>query len=121
MSTCIHCHKEAEGGCYTNGDGYGDGKHVGLEAGPHLFFCWDCIEHTPEHGPKIDDLFAANGMCGFLEAWIGRCRNPKPCDKHQSQKCWKCGGPAVRNCDHTSALVCGMPECKDHPHHEVHA
>lgn len=63
-----------------------------------------------------DEAFAERGLCGFLEAWIGRCKNSKPCSRHMNEKCWKCGKPAIKNCAEASSLVCGIPECSDHPH-----
>lgn len=118
--SCFNCHKECEGGIYTNGDGHGDAKHVGIDAGSYRHYCWDCQEAATALGVEvnsaIDAAFQERGWCGFLEAWRGRCRNPKPCAEHHDQRCWLCKEPAVRNCDHTGILVCGMPECAKHPH-----
>lgn len=49
--------------------------------------------------------------CGFNEAWIGRCKNKVPCEKHSGLKCCRCGKPATRSCEDTFALVCGAPLC----------
>ena len=116
---CVVCGAD-NGGVYTNGDGYGDGKYVGVTPPPWGFWCWEHSKQAPNLDRQIDAAFAEHGLCGFLEAWIGRCRNLKPCEKHASQRCWKCGAPAVRNCPDTSTLVCGVPECAEHPHSEDH-
>ena len=119
---CTECGKEMQGGVWTNGDGFGDGKYVDIDPGPHKPYCWDCHDQgkAPDLNKEIDKLFQESGMCGFLEAWIGRCRNPKPCTKHHDQKCWKCGELAVKNCSIAGALVCGAPECKEHSHASTH-
>lgn len=117
---CILCGTTDGGGLYTNGDGFGDGKHVGVEPLPWGKYCWRCVrehkEKIPDQRAEIDAAFAARGLCGFEEAWVGRCKNSKPCVKHVNQKCWKCGQPATRNCNYACSLVCGMPECAEHPH-----
>lgn len=121
---CVSCHKDLShiSSIFTDGDGFNDAQYVGIVKPPFKSYCWDCYKagKAPNFNKQIDEAFAAVGMCGFLEAWIGRCRNPKPCKKHASQKCWKCGEQAIRNCAETGVLVCGMPECKDHPHSEHH-
>jgi len=120
---CFSCGKEiTEGSIWTNGDGYGDGKYVGIIPPDYQSYCWDCYRNkkAPDLTKVIDEAFAKAGMCGFTEAWIGRCRNQKPCTKHNSERCWKCGKPAIRNCSHSISLVCGMPECADHPHMSEH-
>lgn len=116
---CSSCGKEMEGGVYTDGDGFSDGKYVRITPPKFKGYCWDCYDagKAPDLTKEIDKAFADRGMCGFLEAWVGRCRNPKPCLKHSEQKCWKCNKPAVRNCNATGALVCGVPECSEHRHH----
>lgn len=118
MSICVSCNKNHEGGVYTNGDGFGDAKYVGISTGRYLFYCWDCYNNgeAPDFNKAIDVAFATANMCGFLEAWIGRCRNTNPCSTHISQKCWKCGARAVKNCAEADTLVCGTPECAEHPH-----
>jgi hypothetical protein len=122
MSNCYHCGKSiTTGGMCTTGDPYGDGhKVLGWPKREARVYCWDCIEYpkkmTKEIADKIDAEFKQLGLCGFLEAWVGRCTNTIPCNKHKDQKCWKCGEPATSNCSHASSLVCGMPECKKHPH-----
>lgn len=50
-------------------------------------------------------------ICGFDESWVGRCKEPKPCEKHVGLKCASCGLPAVKSCDHTGQFVCGAPLC----------
>lgn len=50
--------------------------------------------------------------CGFVEAWVGACKEDKPCRKHAYVRCG-CGSPAVETCGHTSGLVCGRPLCAD--------
>lgn len=116
MSTCTRCGEWKRGGIYTNGDGYGDATYVDITPVVFGFYCWDCKDYTPDLTEEIDKAFVKYGMCGFLEAWIGRCRNEKSCDKHISQRCFYCKGQAVRNCSHAVSLVCGMPECDEHPH-----
>lgn len=113
------------GGITTNGDGYGDSKYVGITPPEWATYCWDCYKKDPTKIPdlttKIDEAFVAYGFCGFLEAYVGRCRNERgKCPKHDSQKCWKCNAPAVKNCAETFTLVCGVPECAEHPHSEYH-
>ena len=51
-------------------------------------------------------------QCDFDEAWIGRCKNNKPCEKHDKLVCVSCGEKATRSCESTAAgLVCGAPLC----------
>ncbi len=116
LDTCTNCSEEKSGGIWTNGDGYGDAKYVDIVTGELRFFCWDCKDAVPNFTEEIDQAFIEYEMCGFLEAWIGRCRRDRPCDKHINQRCWKCGEQAVRNCNHAVSLVCGMPECAQHSH-----
>ena len=115
---CSVCEKVMEGGIWTNGDGFGDAKYVDITVGDFKGYCWDCYKQgkAPDHNNEIDKAFITKGMCGFLEAWVGRCRHSKPCDKHSQQECWKCGKPATRNCNYTGSLVCGVPECSEHRH-----
>jgi hypothetical protein len=116
---CEHPH---EGGVYGNGDPYGTLRKLGKSLNWNYgYICWDCWDKWGRKRDDIqrkmvDDLARADGRCGFLEAWIGHCLNALPCPKHQTQKCWKCQEPAVRNCAETGLLVCGMPECDEHPH-----
>jgi hypothetical protein len=125
-SICALCDQPKQGGTWTNGDGYGDAKHVGIVPPSWALYCWDCCKARPGDVPnlsaEIDAAFAEHGFCGFLEAWIGRCREPRgTCAKHDGQRCWKCHAPAVSNCSVAGALVCGIPECADHPHTDRHA
>lgn len=124
MSECMICHEQKQGGIHTNGDGFGDAKHVNIVPPEWAFYCWDCYEKHPEKVPNLDnqitEAFRKAGMCGFLEAWIGRCRNATPCAKHEREKCWKCGQSAVSNCSVAGSLVCGMPQCAEHPHAHNH-
>ncbi|MEK9954773.1 MAG: hypothetical protein VW577_05145 [Pelagibacteraceae bacterium] len=62
---------------------------------------------APVHGVVI---------CGFDEAWIGKCKNPKPCEKHADLKCCVCGESATHNCEETGQFVCGAPLCDDCEH-----
>lgn len=110
---CSICNTPSKGGLYTNGDGYGDAKIVDFDPGPFLFYCWACSDQAPNHNEEITRLFIEKGMCGFLEAWVGRCTNTAPCVKHTTQTCW-CGKQATRNCDVTGTLVCGAPLCAEH-------
>lgn len=50
-------------------------------------------------------------QCDFDEAWIGRCKNNKPCEKHDKLVCVSCGEKATRSCESTNGLVCGAPLC----------
>lgn len=120
---CSACQQPTFGGIDTNGDGFGDGKHVGIDVGPFKFYCWACYDkgYVPDHNQEIDLAFASSGLCGFKEAYVGRCKNTKPCVKHADQKCWKCGAPATQNCNDTTGLVCGVPECSKHPHIGEHS
>ena len=122
MSVCAGCGKKSCGGVYTNGDGCSDGKYVGIIAGELKLYCWDCYEDgkAPDLNSDIDDKFKKQDLCGFNEAWIGRCREKKPCEKHKDIKCWKCGSPAVANCSFAGSLVCGTPYCRDHNHYKNH-
>lgn len=125
-SICALCDTPKVGGLWTNGDGYGDAKHVGIEPPAWAHYCWDCVRTRPDDVPKlsaeIDAAFAEHGFCGFMEAWVGRCREPRgECPKHDEQKCWTCGSPAVSNCSVAGSLVCGTPECAEHPHAGQHA
>ena len=113
MSICVICKIEVRGGLHTDGDGYNDGRHVDFDPGPFQFYCWKCHKQAPDHNAKITRRFREQGMCGFLEAWIGRCQNSAPCAKHNSQLCW-CGVLATRNCDVAGTFVCGYPMCDNH-------
>lgn len=119
-SICSLCRLEMNGGLWTNGDGYGDAKHVGIVVPEMKGFCWPCTRtraaEVPDFTDAINKAFAEQGMCGFLEAWIGRCRNRKPCTKHADQKCASCGADAVGNCSQTGQFVCGAPLCADCEH-----
>jgi hypothetical protein len=55
-------------------------------------------------------------LCGFNEAWIGKCKNPKPCEKHKDKVCESCGKPATQSCESTGQFVCGAPLCDDCEH-----
>lgn len=62
------------------------------------------------------------GECPFSVAWVGKCKNIPEigeiyCSKHKNVKCFKCDAQAVRDCEHTSQFVCGVPMCKEHNHH----
>ena len=54
--------------------------------------------------------------CNFDKAWIGKCRNEKPCKEHADIKCCSCGAPATRECPETGQFVCGFPLCDDCTH-----
>lgn len=58
----------------------------------------------------------SENICGFNEAWVGACKNPKPCEKHDSLKCCSCGAPATHSCDETCQFVCGAPLCDNCKH-----
>lgn len=85
--TCSLCNTESPmGGLHTNGDPYGDAKHVDLEAPEEWFFCWDCVNFRGgdmrNFEGQLDQAFADRGWCGTVKEWVGRCRNPKPCPEH---------------------------------------
>ncbi len=54
--------------------------------------------------------------CGFAEAWVGKCKNAKPCEEHADMKCVSCGEPATKTCDSTGQFVCGAPLCDECEH-----
>lgn len=55
-------------------------------------------------------------ICGFDEAWIGKCKNTCPCEKHGNLKCISCNEIATRSCDETGQFVCGAPLCDNCEH-----
>lgn len=119
MSVCASC-GEATGN-YTlmsDGDPYGDAKFVGIPVGSMKPYCLNCSMsgNYPNLSDEIGVEYVSRGWCGFLEAWVGRCRNAQPCSRHSNEKCWKCGELATRNCGMAGSLVCGVPECAKHPH-----
>ncbi len=59
-------------------------------------------------------------QCGYEQQWVGPCKNEKPCPDHKDKKCWECGKPATKECGFCGFLVCGMPECDEHPHMHTH-
>ena len=71
--------------------------------------------------PPAPSPIAYSGPCLFEMAWTN-CTTAASgstfCDKHQKETCGNCGKPAVQECDHTGALVCGWPLCGTcrHPH-----
>lgn len=125
MGECRFCGRELDGGIWSrlNDDGYGTLKKLGVIRAEQEEWggtCWDCADRLEPHREAVEQQkrahFAARSLCGFLEAWIGHCLEPKPCAKHAAQLCWRCKAAAVSNCAHTGALVCGVPECAEHPH-----
>ena len=51
-------------------------------------------------------------ICGFVVAWVGACKNKKPCTaKHANAKCAVCGLKATRECDLATQFICGVPLC----------
>jgi hypothetical protein len=52
-------------------------------------------------------------LCGFDVAWVGACKQMRPCPKHAGTKCCSCCAPATRDCDHTGQFVCGAPLCDE--------
>lgn len=119
-STCCVCVSEVQGGLSTNGDPYGDRKKHGLPTFEWRFYCWKCANigyaWAEELEKEVTKILRERGLCGFLEAWVGRCTNPQNCARHSNQKCFACKKQAVKNCSHAGMLVCGMPECADHTH-----
>lgn len=119
-SICTICGQPKSSGIYTSGDGYNDAQYIGITRPEMRFYCWDCNkEHAaeiPNLDKRIDEGFKAGGLCGFLEAWVGRCRNPNPCSKHAEQACRSCGATATQNCSETGQFVCGEPLCNDCEH-----
>jgi hypothetical protein len=55
-------------------------------------------------------------LCGFNEAWIGLCKNLRPCNKHATLVCCVCKNRATHECDQTGQFVCGYPLCDDCDH-----
>lgn len=118
---CTYCGKRSGGGVSTNFDPYGTRRKLGLPVEEGQFICWPCWE---EKGAEKDarirkettQAVRDRGCCGFVEAWVGHCLNDVPCPRHEKKTCWKCGEPAVQNCSVAGSLVCGMPECSEHPH-----
>lgn len=63
----------------------------------------------------------AKDQCIFVEAWIGRCKEPAVeggcrCVKHEKKKCESCDAPATHTCDSTGQFVCGADLCDDCEH-----
>lgn len=54
--------------------------------------------------------------CGFNIAWVGKCKNPKPCPDHKDKVCCVCGESATRECPETFSLVCGALLCDNCEH-----
>lgn len=122
ISKCRGCGETHVGGVTTCGDPYGDSKHVGLPEREWGSYCWDCYDkgRVPDYDSEITAEFKRRGLCGFVQAWVGRCRQSAPCPKHSTQKCWSCGEPATRDCGVAGSLVCGIPSCDEHPHEDTH-
>lgn len=38
------------------------------------------------------------------------------CDKHSTEKCFRCSRPATEECHFCGQFVCGVPHCPDHQH-----
>ena len=56
-------------------------------------------------------------LCEFSRAWIGSCKNPKPCEEHANSKCCSCGAPAIKECYETMGpMVCGAWLCGECEH-----
>lgn len=55
-------------------------------------------------------------VCGYDIAWIGRCKELRPCAKHQERVCTSCGAPSTRECPETGQFVCGEYLCDDCEH-----
>ena len=55
-------------------------------------------------------------ICNFDKAWIGNCKNEKPCPDHKNLKCCSCGEPATKECAETGQFVCGFPLCDNCEH-----
>lgn len=110
------------GGVWTHFDPYGMRRRKGLPVrtiGGGI--CWPC---WTKWGAKVDKrarretdkIARLDNVCGVLDVWIGYCTRLKPCTTHGRLRCWHCKAPATRTCGSTSSLVCGTPECDDHPH-----
>lgn len=118
-------HTDANGGVSTNFDPYGTRKELGLPVEEWQHICWPCYgawgqEKDMAYRKETDLAARTANQCGFLEAWIGHCKEQRPCKKHGNQTCFKCEKPATRNCSETSSLVCGVPECDEHSHFAYH-
>lgn len=66
-------------------------------------------------GPEMLALALAP-KCEFSKAWIGKCKNPRPCAEHAALKCCSCGAPATRECSETITLVCCALLCDECEH-----
>lgn len=55
-------------------------------------------------------------LCNFSMAWIGKCKNERPCESHKDRKCCVCEAPATRECPETGQFVCGFNLCDDCEH-----
>lgn len=81
------------------------------------------LDHDPDARMKLFDLLCSleredGEVCGFDEAWIGKCKNTTPCSKHKDARCGNCGKLAVKSCAATiGAFVCGGKTCEDHRCH----
>ncbi len=118
---CFVCGATNIGGIVTNGDD-GDGQYVGVDYGIQHFYCINCWNKglIPDYKDKVDKAFKERNWCGYNQPYIGRCKKTRPCREHGELKCWKCGNPAIKGCSEASMLVCGTPECAEHPHTERH-
>ncbi len=76
---------------------------------------------TNTEKPRATDApFEPIVMCGFIKAWVGKCktqvhRDGDKCEEHQI-KCCSCGAPSTHQCDQTGQFVCGSPLCDDCTH-----
>ena len=118
---CTYCGITVGDGISTNFDPYGTRRKLGLPVEKFQFICLPCwkkegAEKDAHIRKETTQAVRDRGACGFVEAWTGHCLNSTPCPQHQKQKCWKCQEPAVKNCPVAGSLVCGVPECADHPH-----
>ena len=59
-------------------------------------------------------------VCGFDIAWVGICKDEKPCIKHSHLKCSSCGSPATRTCTSVGLIDCTDNLCNNctHVHHQ---
>ena len=63
--------------------------------------------------------------CKYQKPWEGPCgtltdKKNGYCVEHSREKCWRCKKQATGGCDNAGFFVCGVPECEEHPHMEIH-
>lgn len=69
-----------------------------------------------DEAKNLGDEVVDRETCGFMVAWVGRCKESKPCAKHGGRICTSCGAPAIQECDSTGQFVCGEYLCGECEH-----